>query len=585
MRTIVQAVLAGVMAGAVFAGPAAAGPGAVPEKESGPPENSVRLPMQVPLFSERFSAVPIAVVNGEEITLEELADAVASAHEGRKPGATASKIGYSEILDRLINVRLFAQEARSMGMDELPEVRSAIDTFAQAALRQHLMREVTKNAVPDESVVSNYYREAVRSWKLRSVLFGSEEDARALEQRLRDGGDFAALAAEAVKAGKASGGEKTDVVKPASLLPQVREAVAKMKPGQISPVVAVGSGKKAGFTVVRFEEELFPDDPAEKEKARKRALEDRLKQEGMAYRADLYKKKVKINKKLVASVDYEANKGRLEKLLADKRALATIAGDKPVTVDDLTAALKEHFYHGMDIAAEGKKLNRKKQEMLEQVIDKRLLRGEALARGIDKSPVYRAAIKENELSLLFGTFLQRAVAPGLTVSGEETRAYYQAHASEYVYPEMMRISSLVFTSVAAAEKALEKLNKGADYRWMEENAEGRVPKDAKGLYEFGEAPLTVKDLPEDVRDAVSGAKTGDYRLAAGPGGYSYVLLVRDEVPSRQLPFEEVQQEVSNKVLNQKLAAEAKVWAEKLRAAAELTVFLTGADTHAAAAKK
>jgi hypothetical protein len=232
---------------------------------------------------------------------------------------------------------------------------------------------VTKNAVPDESVVSNYYREAVRSWKLRSVLFSSEEDARAMEKRLGDGGDFVALAAEAVKAGKASGGEKADVVKPAGLLPQVREAVVQMKPGQISPVVAVGSGKKAGFTVVRFEEELFPDDPAEKEKARKRALEDRLKQEGRDYRSDLYKK-VKINKKLVASVDYEANKGRIDKLLVDKRVLATIAGDKPVTVGELTAALKEHFYHGMDIAAEGKKLNKKKQEMLEQVIDKRLLR-------------------------------------------------------------------------------------------------------------------------------------------------------------------------------------------------------------------
>lgn len=578
MTAVLLALLAAAAAGGAAEEKAAEGAG--PAAESGGPS----LRVKVPLFSERFSVLPVATVNDDDITIDELAAAVAAMHEEQKDGAAAPRISYDEILRRLINTLLFVQEAKNMGLDEVPEIRNILDTFAKTTLRQFLMREVTKDTKPDEELVERYYRDAVRQWNIRSLLFDKEEDALALVKRIKAGEDFAALVQEAVQAGIAKGSGKEDVVNPASLLPKVQETVAKLKPGELSPVVKLVQGKREGYTIIRLEGEVYPEDPAARNTARARALSDGKKKTGLLYRKELYRKHVVIQRQLLSSLDYEKSLKRIDGMLKDKRTIARINGEKPITVGDLTEALKAHFYHGMDIAAEGKKLNRKKQEVLEQIIDKRILEKEARKRGIDRLPAYQRAVKDHETSVLFGALVQKVIAPDVKVSDDEAQKAYREHAGEYVTPEMMRISAIAFGDAAAAEDARKKLKKGADFRWVAENAEGRLPENTAGLLQFPETPLTVNGLPEDIRRAVSGARTGDHRVANDEQGRYYVLHVSDVIPSRQLPYEEVRDQVTKKTASQKLGSEAETWVGKLREAARITVYLDQVETRVAAAR-
>ena len=72
----------------------------------------------------------VAVVGGEAITSDELEQALAPP-EGGVGKTKPSKEETSQLLDRLINTRLIVQEARRMGIDQLPELKNEMDAFAR----------------------------------------------------------------------------------------------------------------------------------------------------------------------------------------------------------------------------------------------------------------------------------------------------------------------------------------------------------------------------------------------------------------------------------------------------------------------
>jgi len=444
----------------------------------------------------------------------------------------------------------------------------------RTALKELFREDITRDVKPDEKDVEKLYREVVKEWKIKSLLFKKEDDAKKAAEEIKGGKKFDEIAARAIKDGTAQGGGEGTFQKPKDLQPQIADVVMKMEAGSLSQVIRIESGKKdTGFVIMTVEDVRFPDDAASKDRARQAVLAAKKDEAVKAYRRSLYKKQVTLNKKLIASLDYESSKQGFSVLLKDKRVVAEIKGEKPVTVGELSGHLQRKFYHGMESAAEAKKINTKKSEALEEIVDKKLVSREALRRGIDKTEKYKTRVRDYEQSLLFGTFIQKIVAVDVKVKEEELKAYYDEHRSEYTYPEMMRVSSLVFGNKDDAASALDKLRKGTDVNWMKTNTEGQVDKNTPGLLPFEGAIVTVKDFPDDVRRTLSGARPGDFRLYASPEGHFYVLSIQDVVPPQLQPFNEVKGAAAKKVFNLKLTKAVEDWADKLRAVAEVTVYL------------
>lgn len=545
------------------------------KKKEGPSAGEATITLKVPITSPIFSHAPLAVVNGEQITLEALNKALTSSHEGmvddKKP---AAKIDYAKILKRLINVRLILQEAKNIGLDELPETKYLVDEYARSALRGRLIEELTRNVQVDEHEVDRLYREVTREWKIKSAMFKKEDDAKKAADEIKAGKNFDEIVERAMKDGTAQGGGEGAFLKPKDLQPQIAAALAKTDVGSFSAVIKISSGKKdTGFVIFKVEDTRFPDDPAAKDNARQAVLDSRKDEAVRNYKRSLYKKLVTLNTKLIAGLDYESPKPGLSALLKDKRVVADIKGEKPVTVAELSRALQEKFYHGVETAAEAKKVNEKKTEILDGMLEKRLFRRDALRRGLDKTEKYKNMVRDYEQSVIFGAFIQKVVVPDVKVNEEEMRTYYREHGSDYTFPEMLRINSLVFGSMGEAEAVLSKLRKGTDFNWMKANAEGQVDKNTQGLLPFEGDIVMVKDFPDDVRKAVAGARAGDFRLYEGPGKYAYVLFIQDVVPPQKQSFDEVRGMVEKKVYGIKLNKAVEDWADKLRAAADVEVYL------------
>lgn len=545
----------------------AATPSAAPAAAPGP--KKIEIELKAPLFSPQFASCPVATVNDEPITVSDLADALASMHDWSKMGAAHGPRDYEALLDRLINIRLFTQEGTTMGLDELPEAKKALDDNARITLWEMLKDEITKGAKADPARVEELYKESAREWKLTSVKLAKEEDAKELAAKVAAGGDFSALVAELVKAGKAEGGGEGGYVKPKALLPEISAVVDTMKVGAVSQVVPIGPA----FTLFRLDDIRYPESDAAREAATDQALVFRKNAIIAEQRAVWLKKLVKTNNKLLKKLDLEAPKPGFAKLLKDKRVITRIKGGAPITVGQLTTEIGKKFFHGIDEAIKEKKVNAKIIPVLDGLIQNEVYTAEARQRGLDKSAAYQKAVTEYRRSLMFGLFIQKAVAPDITLTEQEVKDYFDSHLGDYSTPEMMRLSALVFSSNKDAEGAVEKLRKGAEFQWVREHADGQVKADKAGLLTFGETPLVTNKLDEGLRKALAGAKGGDYRLYESPDSYFYLIQVRDVIAPQPTAYEDVREAVAKKLFNEKLTKAVDDWAEKLKQAYKVKVFM------------
>ena len=506
--------------------------------------------------------VAVATVNEEPITLEELNKAIGASHAERRGKKEAGRIDYSAIVNRLINTRLILLEARNMGIYDLPEVKDMVESYSKESLMVLLLEDHVKDVRAKDDEVEAVYKKSVREWKIRSVSFGKEDEAKKIAGEIQENKSFDEVVRKAVEGGIATGADE-GFLKDKDLKPALASLVDKMEVGSVSPVVAVA---KDTFVIFKLEEVRYPEelDREAWEKAATQVVNQKKVKAARDYLDELKKRYVTMNEGLLEDLDYQGEKPGFEKLLQDTRVIAEISGEKPITVGDLSRALEKKFYHGVEVAIKNKRINDDKNQVMESILEKRLLLKEALKKGFGDTEIYRNRVREYEDKVVFDTFVKMVIIPDIRLKAAELRDYYERNAVEYTYPEMMRISSLVFRKKSDAVNALDKLGKGTDFTWLSYNAAGQVDKSTEGLLDFAGKLLTVDSLPEGVRKAVTGAKPGDFRLYASPERYYYVLYIYHLIPAQPQPFEEVQEQIAKEVFNHKVREAVELYADKLK---------------------
>lgn len=514
----------------------------------------------------------LASINGEPILLEEFYRELAARHATvDSPDGPVARQDPSTVLDELIDTRLILQEARNIGLHELPEIAQTLGVFRRDTLRDVLLlKTVGVITEPDPETVERLYREAVGRVTVIALFFNDEQEARALRAAVDAGGDFEALAAEAVAAGKATGGERSPEVKVDTLLPAIREVLFQLEPGRVSRPLEAGDG----FALVQLIERDVPDKPGERARVEKDALKQKQLAAVMRHTDELKRRYTHVDQDVLDSIDYQAN--GLEPYLEDMRVVAEVEGGEDLTVAVLTQRVRGKFFHGAEAPVEKGKADRQKLLMLEDVLRRRAVLAEAARLELDKSPEYLERVSGFENRVLFGTFVQKAIDPGLQIEEADLQAYLDDHADEFSTPVLVRLESLAFTEREAAERALELLRRGSDPQWVRDNAEGLIdPEQDDSLLEFPPRLVVVDTLPDGVRETVADARAGEYRLYPEPDAWTYVLHVRDRAESRTASLDAVRGSVREGVVMEKRREAVDEWAAQLRAASEIEIYATG----------
>jgi hypothetical protein len=511
----------------------------------------------------------VAVVNDDAISLDEFVAEVGAAADRARLRQGRGTAGELQMLNRLITVKLVAQEAAAMGIVELPEIQKQVEVTSREILREVLLDRLVKDIQPDAAAVEKQYRDLVRQWKTTSLLFQDEAAAKRAQKEIAGGAPFADVAARAVASKSARTEGDNGYHGRKDYLPQIAEILAGLRAGQVSPVIHL----QAGFAVVQVADIRYPDDPEARAEARKAAVADRQQAFLKAHGEALRKQYAVVDKALLASVNYEAQKPGLDALLKDQRVIARIKGAESVTVGDLTDYLRMQFFHGSDNTRQLREMNEKKEAAFDATLGRRLLNLEAGRLGIDKTNAYRDRVKGYRESLVFNSFIEKVIAPDNKMREDEVRQYYDAHLRDYSYPEMLKIRSLAFARRDAAEKAIAKLREGTDYTWVAANADGQVASNTKGLLTFAGQPVMTDSLPGALQKAVAGTRAGDLRLYASPEGPFYVVSIEQVIAPVAKPYAEVRDEIAKKLYGEKLKKGLESYAAKLRAQSRVETYL------------
>ena len=544
----------------LFAPRLAAGAGPVPAQAPQPAETYAHFKdgRKLPLFTRESDPTPVAKVGTEVVTLRDLTDALAVAHQER--GArTAGEKDFTAILERLVDLQLVVLEAQAMGIPELPEFRSAMAAAEDRMLREALKQKVVAGVRPDPREVERASRDALREWKIRSILFQKAEDARRLHAALKGGARFEQLARKAHDEKKARGGLEPALLRETQLPLELRKALRKLPAGAATAPVKI----EGGFLVAQVLGQRQVRDPQERSKIEASvAAAARLDVLRRYYRT-LVKKYAKVDERLLQSLDLQMEKPGLEGLEKDDRTLAQIEGEKPIKVSELVAELRGRFFHGVERQAKRGKLAARKQSTFDDMLEKRLFSKEARQQGLHGQADFKRQLKEYADQLAVSATIERVVLPEVKVTDDEVRQYYQKHRSELTTPLMLKLEGLAFARQADAEEAVKKLRAGTDFKWLAANAEGQLDR-AKQPLQLDGSTVSANDFPRALADALAGAKAGDFRLYADPGGAHYAIHVIEQFPPQVRPFEAVKDSLAGKAQSEKLNEAFRQWTGKLR---------------------
>jgi peptidyl-prolyl cis-trans isomerase C len=195
----------------------------------------------------------IARVNGVDIKQSDLA--LAEEDLGADVQAASPEAKREHLIAYLADIIMVTQAADKKNVADNPDFKRRLAFLRNKLLMGFELQEEAKAAISDEALHQTY-DDAVRSSggqeevRARHILVEKEDDAKAILEQLKAGGDFAALAKEKSKdPGAADGGDLGYFTKD-QMVPEFAEVAFKMYPGQLSNPVKT----QFGWHIIKVED-------------------------------------------------------------------------------------------------------------------------------------------------------------------------------------------------------------------------------------------------------------------------------------------------------------------------------------------
>ena len=202
----------------------------------------------------------VARVNGVEIKQSDLA--LAEEDVGSDIQAASPEAKREHLISYLADIIMVTQAAEKKNIVDNPDFKRRLAFLRNKLLMGFELQEETKAALSDEAMRQTY-DDAVKSAagqeevRARHILVGNEDEAKAIVEQLRAGGDFATIAKEKSKdPGAAEGGDLGYFTKD-QMVPEFAEVAFKMYPGQLSNPVKT----QFGWHIIKVEDRRTKQPP------------------------------------------------------------------------------------------------------------------------------------------------------------------------------------------------------------------------------------------------------------------------------------------------------------------------------------
>ena len=204
----------------------------------------------------------VANVNNEDISLETMIHAMNELPPEIQSQPFMSY--YEDLLERVIDIKLFAQEGKKMKLDEEPSVRAAIDFVIEKVLMQAFLSKYVQENIKEENIKASYNnfiadetsREEI---KASHILIDTESEAIDVINLLNDGDDFAELAKNKSTGPSGPSGGDLGWFKRGQMVPPFEKAAFSLNKNEITqrPVQT-----QFGWHVIKIFDKRIPEAPS-----------------------------------------------------------------------------------------------------------------------------------------------------------------------------------------------------------------------------------------------------------------------------------------------------------------------------------
>ena len=204
----------------------------------------------------------VANVNNEDISLETMIHAMNELPPEIQSQPFMSY--YEDLLERVIDIKLFAQEGKKMKLDEEPSVRAAIDFVIEKVLMQAFLSKYVQENIKEENLKASYNnfiadetsREEI---KASHILMDTESEAIDVINMLNDGDNFAELAKNKSTGPSGPSGGDLGWFKRGQMVPPFEKAAFSLNKNEITqrPVQT-----QFGWHVIKIFDKRIPEAPS-----------------------------------------------------------------------------------------------------------------------------------------------------------------------------------------------------------------------------------------------------------------------------------------------------------------------------------
>lgn len=246
-----------------------------------------------------------------------------------------------------------------------------------------------------------------------------------------------------------------------------------------------------------------------------------------------------------------------------KRDVMLRIGEREITRDEFEKRYTNHLLAG---AAEKEEVLTRK-EFLDKIIVDELLWNYAEYEGIEKDPAFLALLDNAKERLLTEYIIQNKLLEKITLSDEEIRWYYSEKLEDFIQPSRIQVRHILTSTMEEAKGSLDRLKAGESFGDVAREMSIHASRDQGGQL----PPFSRGTYNRDFEEAAFSLEVGERSpIVVTDLGY-HIIEKTGETPQTAVPFDEVKDEIGERILKEKKKRVLEAFYKKLRSETRVEV--------------
>jgi parvulin-like peptidyl-prolyl isomerase len=211
------------------------------------------------------------------------------------------------------------------------------------------------------------------------------------------------------------------------------------------------------------------------------------------------------------------------------------------------------------------------KQVLEQIINKKLLAKQAIKDGITKDPSYVDALNKMKQDLAFQVWQKNEISKH-KASDSDIKKFYDKNKANFVVPTTLKASHILLKEESEAKSIIKQINSASNKqaKFTQLAKTKSIGPTGKNGGKLGEFPAT--QMVPEFSAAAQKMKAGSYSKSPVKTQFGYhVIYLESKKAGKSLSFNEVKGNISQMLIGNAYNKSVKEISDKLRKTAKIVI--------------